>query len=334
MKRTSQHITVICAQTFPSYCSAIAVRCNVCPPSPNRLHYHPLSLHCVVVVVTVACVCESTLSLYSPARHFYLLRSYFHPFHLISFIIIFLFSTTSSITFRQSSNPGPVLAPPSPAPVQEGDVLFLEEAGFEVVVGLGEEDTDHHNLSTQDTQHAPRTHSTPHSPDTQNTQDAPRAHNTQEPQNAQEGQDTQNTQGPSRTQNTQGPPRAPGTQGPPRAPGTQGPSRAPGTQQAPHAQDAPRARYTNMHDTQIPSASTTVPDTPSAPRPRSRTTKRKTADATDEAIMEELARGRKRDSDRDYTFCMNLYAELQHRSEPVKRIIKREIQQTLDVHDE
>ena len=52
------------------------------------------------------------------------------------------------------------------------------------------------------------------------------------------------------------------------------------------------------------------------------------------AIMDELEKGRKKDNDRDYTFYMNLYAELKHRREETKKMIKRNIMQMLDEHED
>ena len=70
------------------------------------------------------------------------------------------------------------------------------------------------------------------------------------------------------------------------------------------------------------------PDPPAAPGPSDPNSE--TADALHSAIMQELARMGHKDSDRDYTFAMNVYAELKHRSDATKKLIKRRILDILD----
>ena len=70
----------------------------------------------------------------------------------------------------------------------------------------------------------------------------------------------------------------------------------------------------------------TIPGTsrPKAPK------RKATSTDIDSAIMQELTRMGHKDSDRDYTFAMNVYAELKHRSDATKKLIKRRILDILD----
>ena len=70
----------------------------------------------------------------------------------------------------------------------------------------------------------------------------------------------------------------------------------------------------------------TLPGTsrPKAPK------RKATSTDIDSAIMQELTRMGHKDSDRDYTFAMNVYAELKHRSDATKKLIKRRILDILD----
>ena len=83
----------------------------------------------------------------------------------------------------------------------------------------------------------------------------------------------------------------------------------------PQVQPSQNTQLPTKSGTQDPQSTSSNTQT-STQRPSKR--KSSLGQNTDDAIMEELAHGRRRDIDRDYTFCMNLYAELKHRRQEKK----------------
>ncbi|XP_043229479.1 uncharacterized protein LOC122385342 [Amphibalanus amphitrite] len=246
--------------------------------------------------------------------------------------------TTSSMTFRLDSHGGG--DDPGGDPGAETNthphILYLEDTQYEIeVTEENTDDTPHSHDTTQNTSRADYTENTPRVLSTRNApaQNTSRAHHTQHTTRALGTQHTPGTQGTRLVHDTThalGAQNAP-TQNTQRAHQTQHTTRAPSTQHTPGTQDTPSA-----DDTHTPRGQDTqgTSDTQGTPRTTSGTrSKRKTTDI-DYAILEELDRSRRQQSDRDYTFCMNVYAELQHRSEATKKLIKRAFQQILDEYED
>ena len=105
-----------------------------------------------------------------------------------------------------------------------------------------------------------------------------------------------------------------------------------------HTQNTDQLQQSQVTQPTQPRATTSTrmqPDLDTSRTTTQRPLKRKTAatNDVDRAIMDEIERGRRKEDDRDYAFCLYLHSEMKQMSEASKKSLKRVIFNALEEMD-